>query len=274
MDWRQKWSERDGWIVLAVSLFACVLFTSACERRGHSEKEAAAVKSTDPIPQAQSVEVAVEQIRLDPAQEDLGAPFAGLRVRTVGSAWGESERIVILLHGYGAEGDDLVPLATRFHERIPATYLLPEAPFALERGGRAWFSRDKKNFAQGLSFARALLEHCAREAPDKRFVVGGFSQGAMLTANLLAILPAQVVGALIFSPAPYLPTPPTDDSKRIPLFLSHGTADPVLPFAGGVALKEQLQNLGFGVTFVEFEGRHQIPQQVVAQASRFMQEVL
>lgn len=274
MERRHKWSERHWRTTLAFALVVCVLFALACERRGEFEKEAPAVKPTGPAPQAQSTQVAVEHIRFDPALDDLGAPFAGLRVRTVGSAWGESEHIVILLHGYGAEGDDLVPLATRFHERSPATYLLPEAPFALERGGRAWFRRDKKNFDQGLSYARALLEYCARQAPNKRLMIGGFSQGAMLTVNLLATLPSQVVGALIFSPAFYLPTPPPIESKRIPLFLSHGTEDAVLPFAGGVALKEQLLSLGFAVTFVGFDGRHQIPQVVVVEASRFMQDVL
>lgn len=237
-------------------------------------KEGVSRETADTVSPVASNPVPQESLRLDVERDDLAAPFGGLRVRFVGQAWGESDRIVLLLHGYGAEGDDLVPLAARLNEHISATYVLAEAPYALARGGRAWFRRDRQNFGQGLSYARSLLEYCARELPSTKLVIGGFSQGAMLTANLLGDLPASVVGSLIFSPADHLLNAPGAESRRIPLFLSHGTKDAVLPFSGGVSLKDRLKSLGFEVNFVEFEGRHQISARVVEEAALFLARVM
>jgi phospholipase/carboxylesterase len=125
-----------------------------------------------------------------------------------------------------------------------------------------------------LSYARALLEHIGQEKTQESLVIGGFSQGAMLTANLLANLPSQTVGALMFSPADYLTTVPSTDSRRVPLFLSHGTADPILAFTHGIALKGRLEDLGYDLTFVQFEGGHQIPLVVLNGAARFLEERL
>jgi phospholipase/carboxylesterase len=261
-------------VARGLALAAVSILSLACERKAKMEEKVVLSEGSETAADVELPVPPIESLILDPALDDLSAPFAGLRVRTVGSAWGESARIILLLHGYGARGDDLVPLAARLHERLPATYLLAEAPYALERGGRAWFGRDRKNFDLGLSYARALLKYCAEESKGARLVVGGFSQGAMLTANLLSDLPEPVVGGLLFSPAAHLPHPPTPETRRVPLFLSHGTKDAVLPFAEGVALRDRLMSLGFQVQFVEFEGRHQIPQSVVEEAIRFLERVM
>lgn len=244
----------------------------ACERKAVKElavKEVSAPETDAPEPST-SPRAAEPELVLDPAIEDKGAPFAGLRVRSVGEPLGSSRRLVVLFHGYGARGDDLVPLATRLNMKTPATYVLPEAPFALGSEGRAWFRRGRENFDEGLSYARAVMEFCAARHPDVELTIGGFSQGAMLTANLLVDAPPQLVGALVLSPADHLPFAPSADTRHVPVFLSHGTRDQVLPFAGGVNLKEQLENVGYPVTFFQFEGRHQIPPGVVDRAAEFV----
>ncbi len=262
-----------GFKTKVATLSLVVAFLGACERKAAevvSEQETSKREPPMDVHEKGEEEEPTPELSLDPAVEDKGAPFAGLRVRSVGEPLGSTKHLVVLFHGYGARGDDLVPLAARLDEKIPATYVLPEAPFALTSGGRAWFARDRSNFDEGLSYARAVMESCAARGRDVKLVVGGFSQGAMLTANLLAEAPAQLVGALVLSPADYLPAPPGPDSRKVPIFLSHGTEDRILPFSGGERLKERLENAQYPVKFVRFDGRHQIPPDVVEEATEFM----
>lgn len=213
-----------------------------------------------------------EIITWDPEKDDLAAPRGGLRTLEVGLPLGDGVDIVVLFHGYGAHGDDLVPLAERFHQGVPAAYVLPEAPFSLGGAARAWFKRDRTNFDRGLERARALVRDLRNEFPRSEIVLGGFSQGAMITVNLLGSVDERIAGALVLSPADFLPHPPGADSPKPPIFLSHGTFDAVLPFAEGVSLRERLKNLGFEVTWVEFSGTHQIPLPVVHRATDFLTE--
>jgi phospholipase/carboxylesterase len=197
-----------------------------------------------------------------------------LRVIQLGEELRTGAKVVVLFHGYGARGDDLETLAMHFNERVPASYVLPEAPFALGGGGRAWFRRDRSNFDEGLARARSVIEHVRDEVDQARLVIGGFSQGAMITANLLAASDERTLGALIFSPANLLPHEPTPEVVRPPVFLSHGTRDLILPFSEGVGLRTRLGDLGYEVEWVEFMGRHQIPPLVVARATSFLSRSL
>jgi phospholipase/carboxylesterase len=112
----------------------------------------------------------------------------------------------------------------------------------------------------------------------ERLILGGFSQGAMVTAEILRqglvdpSMPLPAV-ALLFSGAlvaeswwAAVPAVPADRSLP-PVFQSHGTHDPVLPLSEGQALRDVLATVGFSVTWQEFEGRHEIPQTVVDAAA-------
>lgn len=262
-----------------VFIFPCLVIGLVFSGMGCETTAPRQERSPPPAPGAAEIAPAEpagppELITLDPAEDRLSAPWGGLRVLHVGVDLKASENVVVLFHGYGARGDDLESLAERFHERVPASYVLPEAPFALGGGGRAWFRRDRSNFDEGLTRARAVVDHLRREFGKVRLVIGGFSQGAMITANLLANADEKLVGALIFSPANHLTNVPAEDVPHPPLLLSHGTRDRILPFSEGVGLRERLQRLGYQVSWVEFEGRHQIPPLVVDQATEFLSDAL
>jgi phospholipase/carboxylesterase len=222
-------------------------------------------------------------------------PWGGLRVTQVGSLR-EDERggtAIVFLHGYGASGDDLVPLAKSLTH--PQTRcVLPAAPLDLGGGSRAWWdilASDRPRYVTDdpgapalttmpnfqLEIARSAVTGVLRTireryAPNALFVVG-FSQGAMLALDLalagtesidrIAVLS----GALLVDAAAHLPDART---THPPIFISHGHQDPRLPFAGAERTKAELEAHGFPVTFRPFEGAHSIPPIIESALSDFL----
>jgi phospholipase/carboxylesterase len=202
----------------------------------------------------------------------------------------------VLLHGFGASGDDLVSVADVID--APVRFVFPEAP--LELGGlygdaRAWWMLDlarleadqrrgipsdrRAEIPDGLAEARAhvmrLLEQLeARYAiPAERIVLGGFSQGAMLALDVAlhrGTRPAGVIlmsGTLIAEPIwqPRLPS-----LAGVPMMISHGRQDGLLPFDAAERLRDQLTAAGAVVDWQPFSGGHEIPRSVLAAAGTLL----
>lgn len=219
---------------------------------------------------------------------------AGLTVRIVGPA--DAPRTAVLLHGFGAPGDDLVALA---HEvDAPVRWVFPEAP--LELGGlygdsRAWWlldlarleqelrqgiPRDRRaEIPEGLVGARTqvmrLLEQLeARHGvtPD-RLVLGGFSQGAMLALDVALHRPAPpaalvLMSGTIIAESEWAPRWAT--LAGVPVLLSHGRSDLLLPFAIAELLRDRLVEAGAVVDWQPFLGGHEIPMVVLAAATKLL----
>jgi len=226
---------------------------------------------------------------------DAGAAQAwgGLSVVRV-SSMREDERggtAVIVLHGWGAPGDDLVPIAETL-KRPGVRFIVPAAPLPEIGGGRAWWHLDPhtrpphaasdrvapdfrpsppvvaaRTAVQGL-----IATVVDRYAPETVALLG-FSQGAMLSIDVaLAGTPAvaRVVamsGVLLVDSVPALIAP---HAVKPRFLLSHGRQDPVVPFASGTRGKELLEAHGFPVTWRPFDGGHEIPPSVLADAERFL----
>jgi phospholipase/carboxylesterase len=209
-----------------------------------------------------------------------------VRVVEDGARGGAPRALVVLCHGYGAPGTDLVGIAGELMATAPALraarFVFPEAPLALADvpfEGRAWWHIDVGRFAmaaatgdveplmaetpEGLPRARKLLlaalEALERAAPGAPLVLGGFSQGAMLATDValrrdeapaaLAILS----GALV-SRAEWTSLAPRRAGLRT--LQTHGTHDPILPFAVARELTALLTSAGLAVTFHSFPGGH------------------
>lgn len=196
--------------------------------------------------------------------------LAGLDMHLRGVPLEEAKQIIVLFHGYGADGDDLVDLSTVMDVGAHGAFVFPIAPVELPRGGRAWFRRDRSNFETGVARARDFIAALAERYPQSVLIVGGFSQGAMLTVNLLETSSAPFEAALIWSPADLLITPLKGSRTKTPVFLSHGSVDPILPFLGATRLRDLLERSGYQVTWVPFEGRHTIPRVVIEGVNLFL----
>lgn len=203
------------------------------------------------------------------------------------------EFIVVLCHGFGAPGTDLVPFGPELLEHSPALaervqFLFPEAPLDLEElgmpGGRAWWHLDMRRL-QMAAMSGQIRDLCAdrpeglvssRErllesiglwsqqsgVPVSRFVLGGFSQGAMLATDMALHLNENPAGLIVLSgtlinEAEWRERAPRRKGLRV--LQSHGHDDPLLPFAGAEALRDMLSEAGAIVNFVPFRGGHGIP---------------
>src|SRR5882672_5702002 len=190
---------------------------------------------------------------------------------------------VVVLHGWGAPGDDLVPLAEAL-KGPGVRFFVPAAPLPEMGGGRAWWHLDPNTRpphartaetppgfrpTPAVVAARAAVQGLIatvveRHAP-KTVALVGFSQGAMLSIDVAlagAPLVERVVamsGVLLVDSVSALAAPHPTKPRFL---LSHGRQDPVVPFQSGNHAKDLLEKHGFPVTWRPFDGGHEIPEPV------------
>lgn len=210
--------------------------------------------------------------------------------------------MVILMHGFGAGGDDLVELARWVDAPAGTRWVFPAAP--LELGGlygdsRAWWMIDlaalERELAggrpvdraaevpDGLAAARAavleLLDVTARELGrvDARTVLGGFSQGAMLTVDVALHAPGKLAGLAVLSGtllAEEVWRPRAAAVAGTTVLQTHGTKDALLAFRGAERLRDFLLEAGAEVGFMPFPGGHEIPPPVLAALGELLTRTL
>jgi phospholipase/carboxylesterase len=211
--------------------------------------------------------------------------------------------VVILLHGFGAPGDDLVPLGRVLAPRVPAgtRFVFPAAPIDLGRayaGGRAWWAvdmvermrrqalgeqRDITEVPVGLDGARAAVSALIADVdrqlrpPPGKTVLGGFSQGAMVSLDLALRSTHPFAGLLLLSGTHLAANEwaaAFEARRGLPVFMSHGEQDEMLPFGVSQRLGETLSSHGFDVTWVPFRGGHGIPPVALDRGGAFLSRVL
>jgi len=202
--------------------------------------------------------------------------LAGLRTTAVGNP--EASLLLILLHGYGMSPADLSPFAHSLG--IPAFFLFPEGPAPSTIGGHAWWPVDResreaslslgprdlsKEHPQGLAAARHHLGRfldAAAEFQPRRMVIGGFSQGGMLSLDWCLCGTRPVDGLVLLSASRLAAAewePRRARLRGLPVFVSHGTADRDLAFSAGERLRDFVLESEARPTWVPFEGGHEIP---------------
>ena len=231
--------------------------------------------------------------------------LAGLTTRlsggTDGHGGGEGPA-VILLHGYGAPGDDLVVLGDVLKGPAGTRWIFPEGPLRLSMGAggaSAWWLIDMARLEadraagrvrdlsaevpRGLPQAREALENFLTALPSalavdyRRTLLGGFSQGAMLTCDLVmrSAFPfaglVQLSGSLL---AKQDWRPSIGKRAGLPVFQSHGTLDPILPYLMAERLRDELIAAGLNVQWHSFRGGHEIPEPILSRLDGFITKVL
>lgn len=212
------------------------------------------------------------------------------------SSMAESERgglAVVVLHGWGAAGGDLVPLARKL-ARPRSRFFVPAAPLPEGPRGRAWWSltpgerpahawddrapADYRPVAQvtrvRTSVQRLLRDIRDRYAPERLALVG-FSQGAMLSLDVALAGDPPVERAALLSGVVIADSLPALHAAREPrtrFFVSHGRSDQVLPYRAGEATSQLLEKYGYATTFRAFDGGHAIPPEILAALEAFLYE--
>lgn len=185
---------------------------------------------------------------------------------------------MVLLHGRGADEDDLLGLLPWLPRRY--LYVSLRAPRHFAGGGYAWFEHNETgrpelaSFQESLAALHAFLSHLPEElgADRARLALVGFSQGAAMAAALaLSGAPARSVAVL----SGFLP-----DSSPVPArtpltappqaFVAHGVDDPLLPLAAGREIRDRLQAVGTDVTYREYPMGHTIGEDEVEDLAQWL----
>ncbi len=173
---------------------------------------------------------------------------------------GSAEQLVILLHGLGADGNDLIGLAPHFAQRLPqAVFVSPHAPFPCDMApfGRQWFSlQDRRPDAilAGVKMAAPILASFIDQELDRyglapnRLALVGFSQGTMMSLYV-GLRREQALAAILGYSGALIGAEDlaAEIKSRPPILLTHGDADEIVPSAALETATSALRANGLAV---------------------------
>jgi phospholipase/carboxylesterase len=204
------------------------------------------------------------------------------------AAGGKPRRLVILLHGLGADGNDLIGLAPYWARLLPtAEFLSPNAPFPCDMApyGYQWFSsqdRSPEAVMGGVRAAAPILDAfidealAARELTDSDLALVGFSQGTMMALFVGLRRARPVAGIVGFSGRLLAPELLASELRSRPrILLVHGTEDPLVPYSSLAAAESALKATGVSVETVTCPGiGHSIDEEGLRRGGLLLQDVL
>jgi len=267
---------------LTILMLAALLLPCACERekRQPSERDATPVGSGS-------------------AHVDgfVSNPKSGLRTLEVGSG----SRAFILLHGYGATPEEWMPFTETIRVSKKMRFVFPQAPESTAppdgpAGGRAWWRLDLARYLnrgepipdlsgsrpEGIELSnqkiRALLRDVETRlsSSDGPPILGGFSQGAMIAADV-AFTTDEPLKALIILSGTFVDeaswTKGMAKRRGLPVFISHGAKDDILQYSIAIRLRDAMNRAGLQVYWVPFAGGHELPAEVVTALNTFLEQL-
>lgn len=198
------------------------------------------------------------------------------------------DSVVVFLHGYGADGDDLLGLADPLGPHLPGTaFYAPNAPEPCVNNpmGYQWFpipwmdgsseEQASASAAQSFDDINAFLDRVLADegiGPDRLALVG-FSQGTMMALTVAPQRAQELAGVVGFSGRMLEPEKAAAAKTKPPVLLIHGDQDPVVPFESMGIAGEALQNAGFTVYGHVMKGTgHGISQDGLSVTLAFLKE--
>jgi phospholipase/carboxylesterase len=186
---------------------------------------------------------------------------------------------VIWLHGLGADGHDFEPIVPelRIPGALPIRFLFPHAPHrpvTINNGYvmRAWYDirtaefvqrEDETGIRESEQAVRDLIaREIARGIPAKRIVLAGFSQGGAIVLHVGLRYPERLAGIMALSTylplADLFPNEAHPANRTVPIFMAHGTDDPIIPIERGQMSAGLLKNAGADVLWRTYEMGHSV----------------
>jgi phospholipase/carboxylesterase len=208
-----------------------------------------------------------------------------LQLNVVGTT-GLGSRLLLLVHGYGADEHDLAPLAPYLDPEGAFFTVCPRGPITVEPfGGASWY-----DFTDGgadeatLEGALIELDHavdaaCASRGLDRaRSVWMGFSQGGSMVLALALRASGKPRPAAVACLSGFLHEPDWliydwSATDLPPVYVQHGTYDPMLPVERGRRAAERLEEQGLAVTFNEYPMQHEIRPESITDIRAWLRSV-
>ena len=201
------------------------------------------------------------------------------------------KQIVFLLHGYGADGADLIDLSTPFSMCLPyAKFISPDAPFDCKMSptGKEWFPIEE--IPEGAINASKELLNLIKNECDKEnlkfenVLLIGFSQGAMMSIQSLLLSDYNFLGIIGYSggtsleninASRHLIDKNTHKNSSTPVLLVHGEEDDIVPFSSLDNAKKLLTEVGFDVKTVNRPGlAHGIDPDGISAGMEFVKNII
>ena len=198
-----------------------------------------------------------------------------------------AKRILMLIHGFGADERDLAGLLPYLDPEGAYCVLLPRGPEGVAgTPGYAWYQWDSSGapdiarFTESLDALDALLDsECeARGFERSEAIVGGFSQGAGM-ALALALRSGPTMPKAVLAMSPAIPGPPLpvlvdpESIKALPILIEHGTEDEIVKVANARSLARDLESRLVPVTYLEFPMGHGVAIEGIEAARAWLAEV-
>jgi phospholipase/carboxylesterase len=184
---------------------------------------------------------------------------------------------VIWMHGLGADGNDFVPIVRELDlPDAPIRFVFPHAPMqpVTINGGmvmRAWYDISDpavwREDERGVRASQALIETLIAREKDRgtiprRLVLAGFSQGGAIALQTGLRHPDRLAGVMALSTyvplAEKLAAEASAANRDLPVFMAHGTVDPVIAFARAAQSRDLLRSIGYPVEWHEYPMPHSV----------------
>jgi phospholipase/carboxylesterase len=172
-----------------------------------------------------------------------------------------------MLHGIGSDENDIFNASAAF--AMTFAVCAYRAPFPYGPGGYSWFGMEigpngvtcdveqARQSREAIS-NRIIEASVGMRTPEANMIIGGFSQGAIMAANILLAYPGRFAGGLFMSGA-YVPELHQGEKMdHEPVLIQHGTKDPVIPLPMGRKFKDEMKALGFQVDHKEYVMGHSV----------------
>lgn len=205
-------------------------------------------------------------------------------VHLVRESTGDPAGALVLLHGRGADERDLGPVLDVLDPQRRLVGVTPGGPLRLAPGGRHWYAVTRVGYPDHDTFQAAHGELtgflddwlAGRDIPWERTVIGGFSQGAVMS-YAVGLGPGRPLPAGILAMSGFIPTvegwdPELEPRRGLAVAIAHGARDPVIPVGFGRDARERLQAGGLSVDYHESEAAHHIDPRTLPALTRWLGE--
>jgi phospholipase/carboxylesterase len=198
---------------------------------------------------------------------------------------------IIWMHGLGADGNDFVPLVPELDlPDVPIRFVFPHAPVqpVTVNGGmrmRAWYditdAAIRREDEQGVRASQSLVEALMAREKERgatRLLLAGFSQGGAIALHTGLRQPERIAGIMALSTyvpvADKLAAEAGAANRDVPIFMAHGTQDPIIVFARAQQSRDLLRSLGYSVEWHEYPMPHSVCAEEVRDIGAWLKKIL